>query len=118
VLWRRKSKHEKNEIGRKRREDERVVPRSNGGASSHHLSDRDTLTLTTGDTTNEGGSDLGVLSVWNSEHAKEEVQDFLLKLLAARAGKELAGGLEGESEEERLSDGEGRSVDVVLYKWR
>jgi hypothetical protein len=116
VLWRRKSKHEKNEIGRKRREDERVVPRRNGGASSHHLRNRDTLALTTGDTANESGSDHGVLGVRDTEHAKEELHHLALELLPGGAGKELAGGLEGEGEEESLGDGEGRGVDIVLCK--
>ncbi|KAI3475787.1 hypothetical protein L1887_62784 [Cichorium endivia] len=91
-----------------------VVPAEHGGTRGHALGDTDTLALATRHATNGGGSDEGVCGVRDAEHLEEGVEHLLVERLDGLVRETLAGALEVESELERLLDGEGGKVEVVL----
>ena len=77
-----------------------IIPGLNPSAGSHHLSDRNPLTFTATDTTNEGIADERLFGVRDVEHAEEEIFDFIDKPLASDTGKATlrAGRLSGKCE--------------------
>ena len=83
-------------------------------AKTHHFGDRNTLAFSSRHSSYRRRADLGVLGVRDAEHAKEQLHHVLVEGLFGLTGEELAGDLELEREQERLSDGERCGVIVVL----
>jgi hypothetical protein len=77
-------------------------------SSKSHFSDTDTLSLATRHTTNEVGSDLGVVSVAETEHRHNDFSDMGRKLLSREATDAVAWGAGGGSEFESLTDSQMR----------
>lgn len=67
-----------------------IVPGGNSRACRHHLGDRDSLALSTRDTSNFGITDEGILRVRNVQHAQEQVSDFVSELFNALSWQSLA----------------------------
>jgi hypothetical protein len=77
-------------------------------SSKSHFSDTDTLSLATRHTTNEVGSDLGVVSVAQTEHRHDNFSDMGRKLLSRQTTNAMAGCTSGGSEFKGLTDSQMR----------
>jgi hypothetical protein len=73
-------------------------------SSQSHFSDTDTLSLATRHTTNEVGSDLGVVSVAETEHRHDYFSDMGRKLLSRQATNAMTRCASGGSKLERLTN--------------
>jgi hypothetical protein len=77
-------------------------------SSKSHFSDTDTFSLATRHTTDEVGSDLGVVSVAETEHRHNDFSDMSRKLLSRQATNAMAGCTSGGSEFKGLTDSQMR----------
>lgn len=90
-----------------------LIPTSDASASSQHLSDRNTLLLPSGDTTNLGVTHESVPHMPQTEDSDEDISErlpeVLARLIEAGTGRASTGG-----ELDGLLDSEGREVDIVF----
>jgi hypothetical protein len=91
----------------------RVVPRKDTTLSTERLCDRDTLPLSTRDTTDELVSDQSSRGVFDIEHLEQGVEELFTELVLGDAAGELSGGLASEGGLDGLPDGQGGQVLVV-----
>jgi hypothetical protein len=92
----------------------RVVPRSKGDVTTEHLGDRDSLSLSSRNTSHEGVTDVGVGRVLDVEHGEQEVENLLSELGVGDTGNLLSRGLGLERETKRLGDSKSRQVVIVF----
>ena len=92
-----------------------IVPGLNAGTCGHHLCDRHSLSFTAADTANERIADECLLGMGDIEHAEKEISDIIDECLALDARKTpiWAGGFSGQSEIERLADGQRGDVIII-----
>ena len=90
------------------------VPHVDTGSGCHLLSDRETLALSSGDTTDEGVTDNCLDLLSETVHLREDIKELRDELLAMVL-KTLAWGLCLECHLERLTHCQGRIMEVV-YK--
>jgi hypothetical protein len=95
-----------------------VIPRSHWRLSKHHLSNANTLSLTTRDTTDKVIADLGVVRMAQATHCHDDLGGILDYFFTSFSKAELFG-VGGEtacsSELEGLADREMREVLIDLF---
>ena len=90
-----------------------VVPGKDTTLTTESLGDRDTLPLSTRDTSNKLVTDKGVGSVLNVEHLEQGAEEFFTELLLRNTAGKLARGLASEGGLDGLLDSQGGQVLII-----
>ena len=94
----------------------RVIPRKHTTLSTESLGDRNTLPLSSRNTSDEFVSDQRVARVLNVQHLEQGGKEFLSEFFVRDTAGELSGGLASQGGLDGLPNGQGRQVDVICTR--